>query len=213
MQEVAIPSAAKAPTVARPREFEESAVLDAAMHLFWRSGYAATSVADLCKATGLGAGSLYAAYGDKRGLFIAALRRYAERVSARAIAALENGGPNAIAEYFAALIDAMVDGRRRAGCLLTNTLVEQFASDRTVSALIAGHLERLEAAFRVALMRRGVPRAQASRSAASLVCFVQGLNVIAKARPGRERLTELSAEALRSFVGPSARALAATARP
>ena len=76
--------------VARPREFEESAVLDAAMHLFWRSGYAATSVADLCKATGLGAGSLYAAYGDKRGLFIAALRRYAERVSARAIAALEN---------------------------------------------------------------------------------------------------------------------------
>src|ERR1700733_14070568 len=55
--------------MARPRMFDEQEVLDAAREAFWTNGYTATSLDDLTAATGLGKGSLYAAFGGKRQLF------------------------------------------------------------------------------------------------------------------------------------------------
>ena len=60
----------------RTKDFEPDEVADAAMQVFWRRGYAATSVQDLVDGTGLGRGSLYNAFGSKQGLYEAALRRY-----------------------------------------------------------------------------------------------------------------------------------------
>lgn len=62
--------------MARPRSFEEAVVVDAATRCFTDLGYAATSVDDLVAATGLHRGSLYGAFGSKRGLFLAALARH-----------------------------------------------------------------------------------------------------------------------------------------
>ena len=61
----------------RPRQFDEETVLCAARDQFWDAGYAATSLQDLMRVTGLGKGSLYAAFGDKHELFLRVLRRYA----------------------------------------------------------------------------------------------------------------------------------------
>jgi AcrR family transcriptional regulator len=60
----------------RPRSFDRDAGLDAAVRLFWRQGYEATSVRDLTAALGIGAPSLYHAFGDKQRLFAEALHRY-----------------------------------------------------------------------------------------------------------------------------------------
>ncbi|WP_263993360.1 TetR/AcrR family transcriptional regulator, partial [Mycolicibacterium fallax] len=57
----------------RPRQFDEAAVIAEARDVFWTRGYASTSLEDLTTATGLGKGSLYGAFGDKRGLFLRAL--------------------------------------------------------------------------------------------------------------------------------------------
>ena len=65
--------------MARPREFDEVAALDAAMDCFWRNGYEATSVRDLAARMGITGTSLYNAFGDKRSLFREVLLRYAER--------------------------------------------------------------------------------------------------------------------------------------
>jgi AcrR family transcriptional regulator len=56
--------------VARPREFDEDAVIAAARDRFWDAGYAATSLSDLTAATGLGRASLYGAFGDKHALYL-----------------------------------------------------------------------------------------------------------------------------------------------
>jgi len=65
--------------VGRPREFDEQRVLEAAMDAFWKRGYEATSLAELCKVTGLNKGSLYQAFGDKHSLFMRALAHYEDR--------------------------------------------------------------------------------------------------------------------------------------
>lgn len=62
----------------RPRSFDRDAALDKAIRLFWRYGYEATSVRDLTTELGIGAPSLYHAFGDKQRLFAAALRGYDE---------------------------------------------------------------------------------------------------------------------------------------
>jgi AcrR family transcriptional regulator len=60
----------------RPREFDRDAALDAAMRLFWRKGFASTSMNDLCDAMGIGSPSLYAAFGCKETLYREAVARY-----------------------------------------------------------------------------------------------------------------------------------------
>ncbi len=64
----------------RPRAFDPDAALTQAMDVFWKEGFAATSLDDLSLATGLNRPSLYGAFGDKRALYIQAYRRYREHV-------------------------------------------------------------------------------------------------------------------------------------
>jgi AcrR family transcriptional regulator len=60
----------------RPRNFVEHEVLDAAMQVFWRHGYEASSMAQLRAVTGLSSASLYGAFGSKGGLFERAIEHY-----------------------------------------------------------------------------------------------------------------------------------------
>jgi AcrR family transcriptional regulator len=62
----------------RPREFDREAALEAAMFLFWRKGFEATSMNDLCDAMGVRSPSLYAAFGSKEALYLEVMERYVE---------------------------------------------------------------------------------------------------------------------------------------
>jgi AcrR family transcriptional regulator len=62
--------------IGRPREFDRDAALEAAMFLFWRKGFAATSMNDLCDAMGISSPSLYAAFGSKEALYLEAVEHY-----------------------------------------------------------------------------------------------------------------------------------------
>jgi AcrR family transcriptional regulator len=62
--------------IGRPREFDRDAALEAAMLLFWRKGFAATSMNDLCDAMGVRSPSLYAAFGSKEELYLEAMEHY-----------------------------------------------------------------------------------------------------------------------------------------
>ena len=62
--------------IGRPREFDRDAALEAAMFLFWRKGFAATSMNDLCDAMGISSPSLYAAFGSKEALYLEVVEHY-----------------------------------------------------------------------------------------------------------------------------------------
>jgi AcrR family transcriptional regulator len=68
------------PVIGRPREFDRDAALDAAMLLFWRKGFAMTSMNDLCETMGIRSPSLYAAFASKEGLYLEALDHYVRTV-------------------------------------------------------------------------------------------------------------------------------------
>lgn len=65
----------------RTREFDVNETLDRAMHLFWKKGYVETSVRDLVEYTGVAHAGLYSAFGDKEGLFKAAVRKYCLKIA------------------------------------------------------------------------------------------------------------------------------------
>ena len=75
--------------MARPREFDETIALEAAIECFWQRGYEATSVRDLADKMGISAPSLYNAYGDKHALFVQALERYLDHSTRARIKRLE----------------------------------------------------------------------------------------------------------------------------
>ncbi|HSZ41880.1 MAG TPA: TetR/AcrR family transcriptional regulator [Trebonia sp.] len=194
----------------RIRGFDVQEALDAALEIFWQQGYGGTPIQALCRAMDLQPGSVYAAFGSKRDLFAAVLRRYMETVSAEAVDRI-NGAPSGLQglrAYFAHLVDAMVDGKRAWGCLITNSLVEFAARDPELAAMFQVHLARLQTSFAAALARaraEGELRPGAGpESAGLLVAVVQGMNVMAKGQPGRAALQDVADAALAGLAAPPA---------
>jgi AcrR family transcriptional regulator len=70
------PTLAAKPHSGRPRSFDREQALDAAMRVFWKQGYEGASLTALTAAMGINRPSLYAAFGDKAGLFREAVARY-----------------------------------------------------------------------------------------------------------------------------------------
>src|SRR6202046_4729957 len=66
--------------IGRPREFDRGAALEAAMLVFWRKGFAAASMNDLCDAMGVRSPSLYAAFGSKEALYLEAIEHYVRTI-------------------------------------------------------------------------------------------------------------------------------------
>src|ERR1700730_16017670 len=90
----------------RPRSFSLEAALDRAIPIFWAKGYDGASFRDLTSAMGISPPSLMAAFGDKRGLFDAAVARYAETMAAKHLTALEgvDGLRERLTAFFAAVM-------------------------------------------------------------------------------------------------------------
>jgi TetR/AcrR family transcriptional repressor of nem operon len=192
--------------MARAKQFDPTVALDTAVDQFWEHGFDATSIQDLCSKLKLNPGSLYGTYGDKRALFVAVFDRYVDRVSREAIEriAREPSGIVGIRNYFDFLIAAIVDGKRRWGCLITNSVIELTSREPEVAAKVAMHFARLETAFASALARSkalGELRQDIGpETAAYFVCVVQGLNVLARIKPTLVQLKGIVDTALSPLV-------------
>jgi TetR/AcrR family transcriptional repressor of nem operon len=194
--------------MARPREFDEGAVLDAAVQCFWARGYESTSVKDLMERTGLTAASLYNAYGDKRAMFRIALDHYIESsigVRIRRCEALPPRG--AIRSFFDDILRRSISDRERKGCMVVNSALELAPHDPEFREVIASALKRIESFF-LACVEKGQADGTiaSSRPAAGLakhlLGVLMGVRVLARARPERSLLEGAISTALASLDGP-----------
>ncbi|HEY0650727.1 TetR/AcrR family transcriptional regulator [Phenylobacterium sp.] len=135
----------------RPRSFDPDEVLDKARAVFWNLGYAATSLDDLAAATGLNRPSLYAAFGDKHALYLAALARSAKEATTALGAALATELPLRV--VLQAIFDRTVEIYRRGeegqrGCFLIGTAVTQAVDDPEARALLGAYVAETDRLFR-----------------------------------------------------------------
>jgi TetR/AcrR family transcriptional repressor of nem operon len=196
--------------LARPREFDEGIVLEAAMRRFWAAGYAATSVRDLGEAMGLGQASVYNAFGDKRALFTQCLDRYLDANMRARITRVEKSLPprQAIETFLREIVERSME--TRLGCLLANAALEVAPHDPEIANVVADRMGELEAFFRRCVIAGQTDgsisnAANPSDTAQLLLTTVMGLRVLARGYPKREVLEGAVRQALTVLGEPQRR--------
>ncbi|KAA6213027.1 TetR family transcriptional regulator [Streptomyces albofaciens JCM 4342] len=182
--------------MARTKAFDPDVALQAALELFWRRGYEATSMTDLVEHLGIARASIYATFGSKHDLYLKALERYSRLSDPGLIEELSQPGPalpavRALVRRFAD--EAACDDLGR-GCFVTNTAAELAARDRHAARQVEASWTVLETALTSALTRaRAQGELPADRDpralARMLLVLMQGLRLMGKSgqEPGRLR--------------------------
>jgi TetR/AcrR family transcriptional repressor of nem operon len=140
--------------VGRPRQFDRDEALDKAITLFWEQGFEATGIAQISTTLGIGRQSLYGTFGDKRSLFLEALRHYSNENIGWLRSIL--GAEGRAVENIHAVLDAWAaraSDCSYCGCFLTNSMSELGLRDPEMTELLARNLGRMTAAFETALER------------------------------------------------------------
>ena len=183
----------------RPRRFDEDALLDAAEDLFWSRGFDGTSIEDVSAATGVGNGSIYAAYASKMGLFVAVLDRYCDRRAAfveTTLDATDGSAKQAVGVYFDAVIADCGSHADRRGCLMLNTLAHMGDREPAVTSTIGRATRRMEKTVEQRLREPGLdhlPAAEISALSAHVVMVSQGLIQLSRLGTPTQRLREIAA--------------------
>jgi AcrR family transcriptional regulator len=195
----------------RPRCYDPDAALDQAIRTFWRTGYSGTSLDELSGATGMNRPSLYAAFGDKRALYLKALDHYWQLSYAEMNEALTPDVPlpqalmrvydRALKFYFPK------EGRPR-GCFAISTATPEAVEDAKIRAAFAEGLQTLDAAFeariRLAQERGELPRASDPKYLAMMASsIIYSLSLRARAGMPRADLEAFAREAVDVICGRS----------
>lgn len=176
----------------RHREFDEEKALNAAMRLFWEKGFEATSLSDLTSAMEIQRPSLYLAFGDKKQLFEAALRKYTQAHASNIRSKLQSKSSvrDAFHAFFKSLVDEEYRGEGSPGCFCINTMVELAPHDEKFEIITREHQMYLAVLFQETI-ERGLQSGElkadtnARALAHTLVVSLIGLTVIMKSRPDR----------------------------
>ena len=176
------------------------------MRLFWRKGYAATSIEDLIETLHLSRSSLYDTFGDKRRLFLEALKLYTERViNGTARTLNESRSPIAgIQTLFDELIAGAGSEIGALGCFMVNSVAElvPYNPDVTeIATAYADSLQRLltETLTQAALQDKVTKKQTPEQLAAYVFNMIQGMRILIKSGATREQVQAISAITLQSL--------------
>jgi TetR/AcrR family transcriptional regulator, transcriptional repressor for nem operon len=172
--------------MARPTEFDRSKAVNRALALFWRKGYQATTLADLLAAMGIGRSSFYAAFTDKRSLFVACLDLFSTRTLDLLQRTRGEMPPvDALQRFFERnFVGAGGVGAVRShwGCMLVNTVLEMADVDSELAVRASAHLGEMQRVFQACLQDAGAKPARAEELAAMLMLFNEGIRVSSRRR-------------------------------
>ncbi|MEH7549478.1 MULTISPECIES: TetR/AcrR family transcriptional regulator [Bacillaceae] len=183
--------------MARSKEFEENAVLDKAMRLFWEQGYEKTSMTDLVESMGIHRRSLYDTFGDKHTLFLKALDRFGDKNNAAITEGIKRSRTAADALKF--IFGFMIGGEEDlpSGCLMVNSAVELAARDADVDTKSTEAFKTLEKLFKEIILwgqRDGefTSNYDAGEMAEYLHNVGVGLRVMARTTVAKEKLHRIA---------------------
>ncbi len=166
----------KTPRRGRPPKFDHDAVIAAAIGAFFRSGFEATTLADLEQATNVDRSTLYNSFGGKQGLYELATSAYLDRAEASLFEPLTTGtadGYADILEFLGRLRSGLTSLEAIPGCLIVNDMAAGSAP-----AAAERYRTHLEAGFMAALTRADHPAPEAE--AGVLTTAVLGVNLVSK---------------------------------
>lgn len=191
----------------RPLSFNRDAALEQAMLTFWRHGYEATSIVDLTTAMGVTTPSLYTAFGDKKGLFMEAARRYFGDLDAarRAIDAAPSAY-HAAREMLVGAATTYTGDTTPPGCLLASATASVSAAAADVQAAIADIRRAIGDALRNRIGRdvaTGVLPSDADPAALAdlVMALTQGMSVLARDGAHRASLLAVVEAGLHAWPG------------
>jgi AcrR family transcriptional regulator len=197
-------------TRGRPRQYDPERALAQAAEAFWKHGYAATSLDDLVAATGMNRPSLYAAFGDKRDLYLKTLTRYQQQ--SRAIGAQITADDPPLRVFLKRFYEAALDiylesGDEARGCYSISTAPAQAVTDAGVRDFLAASISGTDAfvAKRVATAReRGEVPSDADPQALAQLATAALHTIAVRARVGvpRKQLRAVAAAAIDVICGP-----------
>jgi AcrR family transcriptional regulator len=145
----------------RPRSFDENGAMAKATQVFWSKGYDGVTIDDLVEGMGVGRPSLYAVFGDKRAIFLRALKAYAERKGAAAAKALLSPQSlrDSIASFLRFTVESATEKGSARGCLLmcVAPLVNDAEVQRFLQSTVAGGAALLESRFRDGISAGDIP--------------------------------------------------------
>jgi AcrR family transcriptional regulator len=196
--------------MARPRSFDETQVLRLARDRFRSGGFAGTSIDEVATATGLGKGSLYGAFGDKRALYLKILDDYctdAVEASRRALSGPDASAHQRLGDYVRALAASTAADTGHQGCLLANSTAELSGQEpavadrarRTFIAIEDALVECIEGAQRHGDLD---PAADARRAGRVLLAVLRGIEALGKAGTDEPTLLSIAEGALDQLPHP-----------
>ncbi|MEO7433591.1 MAG: TetR/AcrR family transcriptional regulator [Dokdonella sp.] len=189
----------------RPLSFDRNIALDQAMRLFWQSGYEGTSLGALTKAMGVTAPSIYAAFGDKKQLFLEAVSRYVSGpVTAQT---LIDDAPDAHAAATALLRTSAIGftgASTPRGCLLATSTISCSPAAADVQRQLAVIRKKIEARIKEKIaddVRKGVlpSGVDADALAGFVMATIQGLSTLARDGARREKILRVAEAAMAAW--------------
>ena len=164
----------------RPREFDMQAALQAALLVFWRSGYAATSLDDLTAAMGLSRSSFYGAFGTKHDVVLAGVKLYVDGIYAdlQALAAAEHAPLDCIRGVVGNLAKPRGNGN---GCLLVNSIAELAPDDVDVCEIARMQVDRVTRLLQGLLAKAGHKSEASEQLSNTLIACAFGASTLRKA--------------------------------
>lgn len=191
--------------IGRPLSFDRDTALHQAMLLFWRSGYEGTSLNDLTTAMGVTAPSIYAAFGDKRRLFLEAVDRYLSGpLTAGSIIADAATAREAAADLLQASVVGFTGSDTPAGCLLASATISCSTAAMDIQQALAARRGGIEAALRARILKAVATgelpaRTDADALAGNVMAVIQGLSTLARDGASREKLTRIARMAMAAW--------------
>jgi TetR/AcrR family transcriptional repressor of nem operon len=130
------------------KQFEPEEALGKAMDLFWAKGFAATGMAELQAAMGIGRKSLYDTFGNKRQLYIKALQLYTRSVAKEIFAQLDKpGSPLGNVRRLMRSVQTQHSQRESNGCMLGVGMAQFRTDDTEMAAVLRRHMKGVENAY------------------------------------------------------------------